>query len=162
MKKNVKLFVIYFPVMLVGFQVAVNLLSFIAPSFYLEAGFYLNTFFGTNVLFSLFLVAFTFWFKFCSVSRWAAVAEVLFSVNYLIVREDNLYNVMFQVVIGSIALIATFWHYIKKFPLCRMSLVAGLFSSVIKTGSCKKGIDDWDRNIKSMILKTHHPHERKN
>ena len=57
--KKIKLFVIYFPVILIIFQVAINVLSFIAPVFYLQNGFVLNTFFGVILLFALFLLAFT-------------------------------------------------------------------------------------------------------
>jgi len=151
--------VIYFPIILIVGQVLVNLVSFIFPRFYLSTGFYLNTFFGTNVLFAFFLLAFTFMFRFCAVSRWAAIAEAMFAINYLAVKEDNMYNIMFQIIIGTIAVLLTFWHYIKKFPLCRMSLLVGFFGSVIKKGNCNKGLEDWERNVKSIILKqTHRNH----
>jgi hypothetical protein len=156
--RKVKLFVIYFPVALVALQVIVNLLSFAINLG--NAGFYINTFIGTNVLFSLFLLAFTFMFRFCAVSRWAAVAEVLFGLNYLIVQQDNLYNIMFQIIVGTLAIVATFWHYVKKFPLCRLSLLFGFIGSVAAKGSCKKGLDKWERDVKSIILK-HHVHSNK-
>lgn len=153
MKKHLKLFVIYFPVILVGAQVLVNLMSFLFPGAYAATGFYLNTFFGTNMLFALFLLVFTFMFKFCEVSRWAAVAEVLFGLNYLIVQQDNLYNIMFQVIVGTLAIIATFWHYVKRFPLCNVSYVVGFLGRVVKSGSCEKGAEQWRRDIKSIMLK---------
>ena len=157
--KRVKLFIVYFPVTLVMLQVLANGLYFIAPEVYNVSGFYLNTFLGTNVLFAFFLLAFTFMFRFCAVSRWAAGAEVLFAMYYLIIQKDDVYNIVFQITVGTLMLIATFWHYIKKFPLCKMSLVAGLLGSVAKTGSCKKGLEQWDRNVKSIILKTQRQHE---
>ena len=157
--KRVKLFIVYFPVTLVMLQVLANGLYFIAPEVYNVSGFYLNTFLGTNILFAVFLVAFTFTFRFCSVSKWAALAELAFGLFYLIRQKDDVYNVGIQIIVGVIALIATFWHYIKKFPLCKMSLVAGLLGSVAKTGSCKKGLEQWDRNVKSIILKTQRQHE---
>lgn len=156
MKKYFKLFVIYFPVVLVSCQVLVNLLSFVWPEGYMAAGFYLNTFFGTNVLFAIFLLIFCFMFRFCAVSRWAAGAELLFAVNYMVVQQDNLYNIMFQVIVGALAIAATFWHYVKKFPLCRLGLVVGFIRSVIAKGSCKKGLENWDRDIKSILLKNHY------
>lgn len=155
MNKQVKLFVIYFPVVLVTLQVLVNLLSFVAPGWYNTAGFYLNTFFGTNVLFAIFLLCFCFMFRMCAVSRWAAGAEVMFAVNYLIVQQDNLYNIMFQVIVGTLAIVATFWHYVKKFPLCNLSLVMGFFGSVLKSGSCEKGFEEWKRNVESLLIKEH-------
>lgn len=140
--------------LLVTLQVAVNLLSFfvnIPVSWF----FYINTFIGTNVLFSFFLLAFTFMSPFCSVSRWAAGAEILFGLNFLIIGQDNSYNMWFQIIVGAIAIIATFWHYIRKFPLCRMSLLFGFIGSVAAKGSCKKGLDKWERDVKSIILKHH-------
>lgn len=155
--KKAKLFVIYFPIILVAGQVLVNLLSFVDNDLYLKMGFYLNTFFGTNVLFAIFLVAFTYMFKFCAVSRAAAIAECLFAVNFMIVQEDNLYNILFQVIVGIIALIVTFWHYAKKFPLCGLSLVFGFLWSMarnaFKKHSCQKGLEEYERNVKSIILK---------
>lgn len=156
MKKKLKLFVIYFPVILVAGQVLVNLLSFVNYEWYASAGFYLNTFFGTNVFFAIFLLAFCFMFRFCAVSRWAAVAEVLFAVNYLVIQQDNLYNILFQVIVGALALVATFWHYVKKFPLCNFSYVVTFLGSVIKSGSCEKGLENWQRDIKRIMVKEQH------
>lgn len=161
MKKTVKIFVIYFPVALVLLQTVCNLFYFIYPKVYFEAAFYLNLFLGTNFMFAFFLLAFTFMFKFCAISRWAAVAECLMAVFYLVVQKDDVYNVSFQIGVGVVALIATFWHYVKKFPLCRFSLFTGFVASVVKKGDCKKGLEDWDRNVKSILLKQHQKsHER--
>lgn len=154
-----KLFIVYFPVTLVFCQVLVNLMTFVWPEAYYAAGFYLNLFFGTNVLFAIFLVAFCFMFRMCSVSRWAACAELLFAVNYMIVKEDNLYNIMFQVIVGVLALVATFWHYIKKFPLCNMSLVLGFVKRVVQKGSCKKGYEMWTRDVTTHILRQQRKHQ---
>ncbi len=153
MKKIVKLFVIYFPVILVISQVLVNVMSFLWPAAYYAAGFYLNTFFGTNVLFALFLLVFCFMFRMCAVSRWAAGAELLFAVNYMVVQQDNLYNIMFQVIVGALAIIATFWHYVKKFPLCRLSHWMWFHWLAVKHGSCKKGFEAWERHTENLILK---------
>ena len=154
MKRHLKLFIIYFPVVLVSCQVLMNLLSFVMPKAYYAAGFYLNTFFGTNVLFAIFLLCFTLMFRFCDVSRWSAIAEVLFAANYLIVKADNLYNILFQVIVGVIAILLTFRHYINKFPLCRMSLVWRFLTSV-STKGCEKGLEHYDKHINSIILKTY-------
>lgn len=160
MKSKAKLFVVYFPVILVAGQVLVNLLYFLARPWYMEAGFYLNTFFGTNMLFAIFLVAYTFLFKFCAVSRWAAIAEVLFGINFMIVQQDNLYNILFQIIVGIIAILLTFRHYIKSFPLCRLSLLVGFVKSVILKGSCRRGYEKWERDIKSMLIRKHRHEQR--
>lgn len=155
MRNKLKIFLVYFPVILIGFQVTVNLTYFFFKSFYFSNGFYLNTFFGTNVLFAIFLVVFTFMFKFCAISRWAAIAELLFGINYLIVHQDNLYNIIFQVIVGVVAIICTFWHYIEKFPLCRLSLLVRFIKNIIEKGSCTKGLEKWERDIKSIVLRNH-------
>lgn len=148
MNKKVKLFVVYFPVILIAGQVLVNLSYFVANKFYMNTGFYLNTFFGTNLLFAVFLVAFTYMFKFCTVSRWTAIAELAFAANYMIVKQDNLYNILFQIIVGALSLILTFWYYIKKFPFCKLSLIVNFLESVMQKRSCEKGIDHWKDKIK--------------
>lgn len=154
--KTIKKFLIYFPVILVSLQVIVNLYALIDRKSYDAIGFYLNTFIGTNILFALFLLAFTFSFNFCAVSRFSAIAEVLFGLNYLIVQQDNLYNILFQVITGTIFLILTYNYYIKKFPLCRISLLHKFFGAVFLTGSCVKGLQEFERDIKSTVIKAGH------
>jgi len=145
MRKKLKLFITYFPVILITGQVITNLLYFIAPEFYSNYGFYLGLAFGTNLLFALFLVGFTIWFRFCAVSRWAAYAQLAFAVNYLIVQQDSLYNIMFQIIVGTGALLLTFRFFIVKFPLCKLSLFASFVKSFLLTGSCNSALDRWDR-----------------
>lgn len=156
MKRKVKIFVIYFPVILLFGQVMANLLYFVSPDLYYKTGFYLNTFFGTNVLFALFLLAFTFLFDFCTISRAAAITQCLFAVIYLIIKEDNLYNILFQIIAGTSVLIGTFWQYIKKFPYCQISLVIGFLSSAISEGSCSKGYDKWHNNLYHNLSSKYH------
>lgn len=155
MKKIGKLFIIYLPVILVLCQVIVNLVSFVFPEWYIREGFYLNTFFGTNVLFAVFLLAFTYWFKFCAVSRYSAWAEVLFAVNYLIVQQDNLYNIMFQVIVGSIALLLTIRYLVRRFPLCSVALVIRFIHSVFEKKSCSKGLERWEKRTYHIIQTSH-------
>lgn len=142
--------------MLVAGQVLVNLMSFVSPQAYIASGFYLNLFFGTNVFFAIFLIVFTFKFNFCAVSRYAAVAELAFAVNYMVVQQDNLYNILFQVIVGILALAATFFHYIKKFPMCRLSLLVKFYQRVIQKRSCEEGMNQWERDVKGHLLKRHH------
>lgn len=156
MKKAVRIFLVYFPVLLIAAQVLVNLLSFLFPSAYMATGFYLNTFFGTNVFFAVFLVAFTFTMRFCAVSRYAAIAELLFAVNFMIVKEDNLYNILFQVIVGLTALALTVRHHTDKFPLCRFGLLVRFINSLIKKRSCSKALKHWDDSVKGILLKKYH------
>lgn len=156
MGKRLKIFTVYFPVMLVAGQVIVNLMYFLFPDAYYASGFYLNTFFGTNVFFAIFLTVFTFKFHFCKVSRYAAVAELLFAVNYMVVQQDNLYNILFQVIVGLLALIATFFHYVNKFPMCRLSLLVRFYKKVIQKCSCEDGLNEWEKDVRGHLLKRHH------
>jgi len=154
--KSIKKFIIYFPVILVSIQVIFNLYALIDRAGYNAIGFYLNTFIGTNILFSVFLLAFTFSFKFCRISSAAAVAEVLFGVAFMIIQEDNIYNILFQVIVGLVALIFTYHYFIHKFPLCRINLLHRFFGAVFLTGSCTKGLEKFESEIKESIIKTHH------
>jgi hypothetical protein len=155
MKRKLKLYVIYFPVILVGLQMLADLLCIVDRSLYNDWSFYLSTFLGTNVLFSVFMLFFVYWVPLCVISRWAAWAEVLFCVYYLFIQKDDLYNIVFQITVGSGAIIATFWHYIKRFPLCRMSLLMGFVWSILKHGSCKKGMVEWERELRNQIISNH-------
>lgn len=145
-----KIFIIYFPIMLVTCQVLVNLFSFVNYGAYVKYGLILNTLFGVNMFFAAFMVAFTYWFRFCAVSRYTAWAEVLFGLLYLVIQDDNLYNRLFQVVIGVGAIVLTFRYFIMKFPLCRVALLWTFFTSVLAKGSCSKGIDLWDERVKTF------------
>lgn len=154
--KTIKKFLIYFAVILVSLQVLFNLIALIDRHAYDKVGFYLNTFIGTNVLFAIFLVAFTFSFKFCLVSRACAVAELLFGINYLIVQQDNLYNILFQVIVGVVSLIVTYFYFTSKFPLCRLSLLHKFLGWIFLTGSCAEGLRMWEKDIESIVKKTNY------
>ena len=155
--KKAKLFIIYFPAILVFSQVLVNILALIDREFYNSIGFYLNTFLGTNVFFAGFMIVFTFSFKFCDISKGAAIAEGLFALNYLIIQQDNLYNILFQIIVGAIALVITFRRYIKKFPFCRVSLLwKFLISVAVSGGSCSKGLDKWQKDLEVDLTKRHY------
>lgn len=149
--KKLKLFIIYFPVILIACQVLVNIFSFINFEIYVKYGFILNTLFGVNFLFALFLLSFTYWFKFCAVSRYSAWAEILFAINYLVVQQDNLYNILFQIIVGLMALILTSRYFMKKFPLCSLALVWQFLKSVTKKRSCSKGMELWEKKIYHKI-----------
>lgn len=145
--RRLKLYAIYFPIILVSLQVLANLLYFVKEDWYYESSFYLNWAIGTNGGFAIFLLILVYWLPLCSVSRWAAWAEVLFAVYYLVIQKDDLYNILFQITVGVFAIILTFWHYIKKFPLCRLSLLVDFIRSVVIKRSCEKGIEKWKGNI---------------
>lgn len=156
MKRWAKIFIAYFPVSLVACQVAVNWLSFVWPHGYTKAGFYLNTAFGVNIYYAIMLVVLTRGMKFCSISRAAAIAELAFAANFLIVKEDNAYNIWFQIIVGTIALFYTFWHYVKKFPFCNFSVGINFFSDVFKKCSCRESIERFDHKVRTTVIKNRH------
>lgn len=147
MKKIANLFIAWFPVSLVLFQVLGNFLYFVDRPFYVEHGFYLNLFLGTNFYFAIFLLVMTLRLGFCSISVWAAIAELAFAVFYAVIKEDNVYNIVFQITVGITALIITFFHFIQRYPLCMASTWVSLWKHLIvacfKKGSCSKGVERW-------------------
>lgn len=156
MKHTARLFVVYFPIVLVSSQVLLNLLSFVARGFYVSNAFILDLTFGTNILVSIMLIALTYGLSFCEISRAAAWAEMAFAVNYAIVQQDNLYNILFQVIVGVIAIIVTFRQYIKRFPMCRLSLLIKFYHRVIQKRSCEEGLSKWEADVKGHLLKRQH------
>lgn len=161
MKRKVSiLFITYFPVILVACQVLVNLLWVVDTNLYYKWGFWLGLSFGANLLYAFFLVVFTFSIKFCEVSRWCAIAELLMAITYGIIQQDNVYNISIQIIIGIVAIALTFRLYIKKFPFCRLSLLTGFIGSVIASGCrCEKGLAKWEDNIRAKLI-NHHARNR--
>ena len=135
---------------------AANLIFFISPEFYYAKGIYLNTLFGGSLMFAVFLVSFTFMFKFCEVSRWAAIAELIFSLMALFIHDDGIYNISLQLGIGGVALYATFRHYVKKFPLCTLSLFVSFLGSIFASkGNCEKAIDLFSDKLNKKVANHH-------
>lgn len=156
MKKSSRIFVIYFPVILVGLQVLLNIMSFVFPRAYLDSAFYLDLTLGTNGLYALSLLALTFGFSFCIIGRACAIAECLFAIVYGIIKVDNIHNISIQIIIGTIALIVTFLQYKKKFPLCSFSVFTSFLWSIVRKSSCSKGLERWDKKMDGLLLKKHH------
>lgn len=154
MRKVSKIFIAYFPVMLVAGQVIVNWLYFVARDWYITAGFYLNTFFGTNVFFAVMLVVLTRFMNFCKVSKYAALAELAFAVNFMIVKEDNIYNIVFQIIVGSAALIATLCYYMYKHQQCNFSVGVSFLGNAVMDRSCQKSLDKFDAKVKKAVLQS--------
>jgi len=140
---------------------AANVLFFVAPNFYYSKGILLNTLFGGSLLVSLLLVFITFRLKFCEVSRWAAIAELIFALMALFIHDDGVYNISLQLGVGALAMLATFRHYIKKFPLCSLSLLVSFFSNLfIAKGDCRKGVEKFEQSLQNTIEKKYHETKR--
>jgi hypothetical protein len=154
--KVVRFTIVYFIVGLVLLQVLLNLFSVLFPGQYGGMSFYLNLFLGINMFTAGFFVLFTFYFKFCAISRWAAIAEFLFCLVYLFIKEDNAYNIWFQIIAGTVALIATLIDYSKRFPLCRIGLTTNFLKHFFTTCSCSKAIERWEKRTTTLINKKYH------
>jgi hypothetical protein len=152
-KPATKIFITYFPIILLVFQTAMNNLALINYEAYLSIGFYLSAFLGTNILYAVFSVLYTFYFKFCSISRAAAIAQLLFGIFYLIIQEDNLYNILFQLIVGTIALFWCLRIFMKKFPNCNISLVKNFFKKFLETKDCSKALELYNEEIRIELIK---------
>jgi len=149
-------FIAWFPVIIVSAQVLVNLSSFIVPEWYLKEAFYLNWSVGTNGLFAFFFIMYTFRLRFCSISKACAVAEMAFAIWYLWRQQDDVDNIGFQIIVGTVALLWTFKHYIKKFPKCDLSRGVRFFWKFINTCSCSKTIDHFDQHSRHEFIRDYH------
>lgn len=162
MKRITTLFIAYFPLALLTFQVIADIVYLISFKSYASAYFYLGWSMGSSFLYSLLLIAMTERLKFCEVSKWAARCQMAFSIVYLIIRQDNIYNISIQIILGLVAIILTIIHYKHKFPLCRLSLLLSFIKNVFKERSCEKGVEAYDREVKNLILKQKYRHENSN
>lgn len=107
MKGVFKILIMFAPVFLVFGQVAANLLYLAAPFTYAELYPYIATIFGMNLVGAILMVAITYIFKFCAVSRAAAVAEVIFCLVYMLIPDKDMYNISVQIIVGVAALLMT-------------------------------------------------------
>ena len=106
-KKILTYIVAYSFVIITSVQLCVNLLFILAPEFYIRNSFYLSQIGGLSIVYLLPMLAVAFLFKFCIPSRICAVAQVVLTALWLIIQEDNVYNITAQITIGILALILT-------------------------------------------------------
>lgn len=107
MKRIAKILIVNFPILIVAGQVAANIVYLIDADFYSRQSFYFSGAFGLNWVTAAFMIAFTFYFRFCSISRVCAVAEGLFSIGDFFIRDNEFYNIFLQVLGGGLALLIT-------------------------------------------------------
>lgn len=143
LRMRAKLFLAYLPFILVCAQFIVNvsyLLGVDNPEYLRQTA----VLFGSNVLFSIFLVVYTHFFHFCRISRWSSIAELFLALDVWIIRDDNLYNIIFQTVILVCGIIATLLSYGEKFPNCMMSLYTMFIKKIVKNGfHFEKALEDF-------------------
>jgi hypothetical protein len=104
-KKILTFIVAYSFVIITSVQLFVNLVFILAPEFYMRNSFYFSQVGGLSVSYLLPMLAVAFLFKFCTISRVCAVAQVILTVLWLVIQEDNVYNITAQITIGIFALL---------------------------------------------------------
>jgi hypothetical protein len=98
-------------VYITAIQLACNLIYLFSESFYNEYSFYFTYLTGTSFSYILPLLAATFLFKFCEVSRICAVTQLVLSILWLVIQEDNVYNIAAQNTFGILSLLFTYIRY---------------------------------------------------
>jgi hypothetical protein len=106
-KKILTFIVAYSFVFITSVQLFVNLIFVFAPEFYLRNGFYFSQFAGLSVTYLIPMVAVAFLLKYCAPSRICAVGQVIMTILWLIIKEDNIYNITAQISISVICLLFT-------------------------------------------------------
>lgn len=158
LRMRAKLFLAYVPFVLVCCQFIVNVSYMLG----IDNAEYLRqttVFFGSNLLVSIFFVVYTHFFHFCRISRWSSIAELFLALDVWIIRDDNLYNLVFQSVLLICGIIATLLSYSDKFPSCLMSLHALFIKKIIKHKfDCVKSLEDFKEDVYQRNYKkfTHH------
>ncbi len=157
MRMRGKLYMAYFPFVLVCCQFIINCLFLLGLDNQTFL-YYANALFGTNFFFAVFLVCYTQFFYFCRISKWAAFVEVLLAIDVIVVRNDNIYNLVFQTIILIAAIMLTLLQYSKVFPTCLMSLHTMFIRKVIKNKfDCVKSLEDFkDASYKTHLKKYSH------
>jgi hypothetical protein len=106
-KKILTIIVAYSFVIITSVQLVVNLIFVFAPEFYLRNGFYFSNFGGLSVTYLIPMVSVAFLLKYCAPSRICAIGQVIMTILWLIIKEDNIYNINAQITIGLICLLFT-------------------------------------------------------
>jgi hypothetical protein len=106
LKQAAKILMTWFPVIIVAGQVGCNILFMLNPDYYIKNAYTLCGLFGMNWITVLFMVSFTFYFKFCAISRLCALVELYFGVMTLI-SDDWTYNLMLKTMVGVLAVLIT-------------------------------------------------------
>ena len=97
----------YSPIVLLVGQLFANILYVAAPEVYANNYYWIATLFGVNLIGGLAIVAMTFLFEFCRISKWAAVSQVIFAIVYLCFTKDDEYNIAVQIIVGVGAILLT-------------------------------------------------------
>ena len=113
MKKVLTFIVAYSFVIITIMQLFVNVLYIVNKDFYYKNYFLFAQLVGFSFAYLIPMVSVAFLFKFCTPSRICAIAQFILAILWLIIQEDNLYNITAQLTISTIALTMTFKKLVK-------------------------------------------------
>ena len=107
MKKLLTILVAYSFVIITSVQLLANIIAIFFRSFYDNHWFIIANLVGFSIIYLIPMLAAVFLFKFCAPSRICAIAQLVLAILWLIIQEDNLYNIIAQITIGILALLFT-------------------------------------------------------
>ena len=113
MKKVLTFIVAYSFVFITIMQLLVNILYLINKEFYFKNWFLFANLVGSSIVYLICMIAVVFLLKFCTPSRICAIAQLILSILWLVIQEDNIYNITAQITIGTIALLFTIKKLLK-------------------------------------------------
>lgn len=112
MKKFQDILIKFSPIIILLGQLIANAMYFLMPEFYISYYHILAGFVGLCLIAAAQMVAVSYRFKFCSLGRSAAWAQVLFVLVYMAIPRQELYNVVVQIIVGTAAVFLTIIHFV--------------------------------------------------
>jgi hypothetical protein len=94
-------------------QLLANITSIFFKEFYYKNWFIIANLVGVSFIYLIPMVAVVFLLKYCYVSRICAIAQVILTILWLVIQEDNIYNITAQLIIGFLALFFTYFKIRK-------------------------------------------------
>lgn len=113
MKKVLKFIVAYSFVIITFVQLFINFIFIFNKEFYLKYSFYFSNTIGSGLIYIILLNCVVFLLPYCPPSRICGIAQLILAILWLIIQEDNIYNITAQITISTIALIMTFKKLLK-------------------------------------------------
>ena len=113
MKKVLTFIVAYSFVIITSMQLFVNLIFIFNKEFYYKYWFYFSQIAGLSIVYLIPMLAVVFLLKFCTPSRICAIGQLILSILWLVIQEDNIYNITAQITIGTVALLFTIKKLLK-------------------------------------------------
>lgn len=105
----------YFCIGLICIQNAINTIALFCPSLYTEnVEFYCTQFFGCPLVLCLLMCVVCYEFKLSSWAWACALAECVFFISFMVIKQDNIYNLSIQLITGIASVIVSLYQKWKK------------------------------------------------